>query len=318
MDLVEYQLAYYNGTPLITDAEYDYLVSINPDAEKTIGPKGNVPHLFKMYSLQKYYPCRGDQLPANLSDYIESPKLDGNAVELVYFERKLVKATTRGDGEYGEDITEKMRYILDTEYTNISDQLFQVTGEVISCKDIQNARNLVAGALNTKDNDEFCNRVEELDIKFVAYGAEGLTYNSYSELLCDYLVDEFLTPLSSEVKSKIDLGMIKTDGIVYRLNDQKKFKELGYTAKFPRGAFAVKEDAEYVTTKLIAVSWDTGRSGKVTPTAILEPINIDGATIQRATLNNVNFIKALNLSLGDTVRVIRSGDIIPTIIGKED
>ena len=79
----------------------------------------------------------------------------------------------------------------------------------------------------------------------------------------------------------------------------------------------MKIDAEYVTTKLLDVSWETGRSGKVTPTAILEPVNIDGATIQRATLNNVAFIEAMDLSIGDTVHVIRSGDIIPQIVGKD-
>lgn len=318
MDLSDYQKAYYDGNPLITDAEYDYLVSINPSAEKTIGPRGSVKHLFKMYSLQKYYPCRGEELPSNLKDYIETPKLDGNAVELVYFECRLVNATTRGDGEFGEDITEKMKYILGTEYTSVSDKLHQITGEVISCKDIQNSRNLVAGALNTKDFEEFKSRVEELDIKFIAYSAEGIEYTSYLTLLDDLLDYDFLTPISEEVRNKVSLGMIKTDGIVYRLNDQKKFKEMGYTAKFPRGAFAVKEDAEFQVTKLINVIWETGRTGKVTPTAILEPINIDGAEISRATLNNVNFIKSLDLNIGDSVRVIRSGDIIPTIIGKEN
>ena len=315
MDLSDFQKAYYEGTPLISDAEYDYLVSINPEAESSIGPRGDVPHLYKMYSLQKYYPGRGDTLPNNLKDYVETPKLDGNAVELVYFEGNLVKATTRGDGDYGNDITEKMELIIG-EYLSLTDNLVQITGEVVATRDVPNARNLAAGALNTKDMDEFWLRVRELGLVFVAYGIKPSNNDYYHQDLID-LHDEFLVPNSTKVLEFIKEGNIKTDGTVYRLNNNKDFLSQGYTAKFPRGAFAVKVDAEYVTTKLLDVSWETGRSGKVTPTAILEPVNIDGATIQRATLNNVAFIEAMDLSIGDTVHVIRSGDIIPQIVGKD-
>lgn len=84
MDLSDFQKAYYDGSPVISDTEYDYLVSVNPDAEKHIGPRGDVPHLYQMYSLQKYYPGRGDVLPSNIKDYVETPKLDGNAVHYNY------------------------------------------------------------------------------------------------------------------------------------------------------------------------------------------------------------------------------------------
>ena len=316
MDLSEFQKAYYTGSPLISDAEYDYLVSINPEAEKTIGPKGDVPHLFKMYSLQKYYPGRDDTLPTNIKEYVETPKLDGNAVELVYFAGELVKATTRGDGAYGTDITEKLK-LLTPSYLTLTDALVQITGEVVATKNVPNARNLAAGALNTKDMTEFKNRAQELGLIFVAYGVQPSINDFYHQDLLELCNAGFHVPNSVKILDMIARGNIKTDGTVYRLKDNTAFKAQGYTAKFPRGAFAVKVDAEYVTTKLIDVSWETGRSGKVTPTAILEPVNIDGATIQRATLNNVAFIQAMDLSIGDTVRVIRSGDIIPTIIGKE-
>ena len=316
MDLSDFQKAYYEGSPLISDAEYDYLVSVNPDAEVHIGPRGDVPHLYKMYSLQKFYPGRGDELPTNIKDYVETPKLDGNAVELVYFAGELVKATTRGDGDYGTDITAKLD-LMGLKHTSITDQLVQITGEVVATRDVPNARNLAAGALNTKDMDEFWQRVQELGLIFVAYGMQPTRNDFYHQDLIDLHDDSFHVPSSLKILKLIEEGNIKTDGTVYRLNKHSDFKKLGHTNKFPRGAFAVKVDAEYVLTKLLGVSWETGRSGKVTPTAILEPINIDGATIQRATLNNVAFIQALDLSIGDTVRVIRSGDIIPTIIGKE-
>lgn len=317
MDLSDFQKAYYEGTPLISDAEYDYLVSINPEAESSIGPRGDVPHLYKMYSLQKYYPGRGDVLPNNLKDYVETPKLDGNAVELVYFEGNLVKATTRGDGDYGNDITEKLK-LLTPSYLTLTDDLVQITGEVVATKNVPNARNLAAGALNTKDITEFKNRAQELGLIFVAYGVQPSINDFYHQDLLELCnTAGFHVPNSVKILDMIARGNIKTDGTAYRLNNNKDFLSQGYTAKFPRGAFAVKIDAEYVTTKLLDVSWETGRSGKVTPTAILEPVNIDGATIQRATLNNVAFIEAMDLSIGDIVHVIRSGDIIPQIVGKD-
>lgn len=316
MDLSDFQKAYYEGIPLISDAEYDYLVSINPEAESSIGPRGDVPHLYKMYSLQKYYPGRGDVLPNNLKDYVETPKLDGNAVELVYFEGNLVKATTRGDGDYGNDITEKMKLITEKFFAS-SDTLTQITGEVVATKNITNARNLAAGALNTKDLEEFKLRAKELGLVFVAYGMQPSPNTFYHQDLIELYKYNFLVPNCTTILDLVKTGDIKTDGTVYRLNNNKDFLSQGYTAKFPRGAFAVKIDAEYVTTKLLDVSWETGRSGKVTPTAILEPVNIDGATIQRATLNNVAFIEAMDLSIGDIVHVIRSGDIIPQIVGKD-
>lgn len=316
MDLSDFQKAYYEGSPLISDSEYDYLVSVNPDAEKHIGPRGDIPHLYQMYSLQKYYPGRGDVLPSNIKDYVETPKLDGNAVELVFFSGELVKATTRGDGAYGTDITEKMKCIIST-YLSLTDDLVQITGEVVATQDVPNARNLAAGALNTKDMSEFNLRVKELGLQFVAYGIKPSSNDFYLQDLVDLHNDGFYVPNATRIIDLIKNGNIKTDGTVYRLNKHKDFNNLGYTSKFPRGAFAVKVDADYVLTKLLAVEWNTGRSGKVTPTAILEPVSIDGATIQRATLNNVAFIKALDLNLGDTVRIIRSGDIIPQIVGKE-
>lgn len=317
MDLSDFQKAYYEGTPLISDAEYDYLVSVNPDAEKHIGPHGDVPHLYQMYSLQKYYPGRGDVLPSNIKDYVETPKLDGNAVELVFFQGELVKATTRGDGAYGTDITEKMGMILSHHFSSLTGDLIQVTGEVVATQNVPNARNLAAGALNTKDMTEFNLRIEELGLKFIAYGIKPSSNNFYHQDLIDLHDDGFYVPIEVSILDLIKSGNIKTDGTVYRLNKNSDFESLGYTSKFPRGAFAVKVDAEYVTTKLLDVSWETGRSGKVTPTAILEPVNIDGATIQRATLNNVAFIEAMDLSIGDIVHVIRSGDIIPQIVGKD-
>jgi DNA ligase (NAD+) len=107
-----------------------------------------------------------------------------------------------------------------------------------------------------------------------------------------------------------------TDGLVYRIDDNELFDSKGYTSKHPRGAFALKERQEAVETTLLGVEWNVGKTGKVTPVAVLDPIKIGDATISRATLNNPGFIKALDLRIGDTVAIVRSGEIIPCIVHK--
>ena len=105
---------------------------------------------------------------------------------------------------------------------------------------------------------------------------------------------------------------------MFRVNDTQVFQDLGYTAKHPRGAYAKKERAAHVETKLLDVEWQVGKSGKVTPVAILEPVYIGDALVSRATLNNPGFIEMLDLQIGDTVAIIRSGEIIPCILHKVD
>ena len=118
------------------------------------------------------------------------------------------------------------------------------------------------------------------------------------------------------VVTEFDCSDYPTDGLVYRLQDSVEFERLGYTAKHPRGAFALKEQAEGVETTLIDVVWQLGKSGVVSPVAILDPIEIGGATVSRATLHNIEYIRDLNLEIGCRVSVIRSGEIIPRIIGR--
>lgn len=306
------QDAYYSGNPIMSDLEYDYLVLQNPNSEKVIGSRGDTRHVTKMYSLQKFYIGK-DTIPPTLG-YIETLKLDGLAVELVYLRGELYKMVTRGDGELGNDITWKAKYITGIPIKiPTTKEVFQVTGEVVSFKpEIPNARNQVAGVLvSSKDEDEIVEKVAALDIRFVAYDSCTLLENAplYSYILEALDNKGFLTV------DNVSKGDTPTDGLVYRINSNKDFKEMGYTAKFPRGAFAVKEISDGVVTTLLDVVWGTGGSGKVTPVAILEPVQMDdGCTVSRATLNNIAYIEALDLEIGCNVRVIRSGEVIPKIV----
>ena len=301
------QEAYEQGCSIISDEQYDYLVSIHPDSEKVIGKRGDTPHYQRMYSLKKYYVGK-DTLP-DTTGYINTPKLDGCAVSLLYVENKFTLALTRGDGILGNDITEKMRELVPATLPSVAHNIRFITGEVINTVIQPNGRNLVAGALNCKEG--FQERAESLGLIFVAYD-EPISTHDYSNKLGLLRVQGFKTVLDK------DLPELETDGVVYRVNNGKQFASLGYTDKFPRGAFAVKTIQEGVVTTLLDVEWQTGGSGKITPVAILEPVDIEGAMVSRATLNNIAYIEALDLEVGCQVRVIRSGEIIPKIVERVD
>jgi len=301
------QEAYEQGQSLISDAQYDYLVSVHPDSEKVIGKRGDTPHYQRMYSLKKYYIGK-DEIP-DTTGYVKTPKLDGCAVSLLYVDNKFTLALTRGDGVLGNDITEKMRGLVPNILPSVAFNIHFITGEVINTVLQPNGRNLVAGALNCKEN--FQERADALGLIFVAYD-EPISTNNYSDKLDVLKVFGFKTVLDR------DLPELETDGVVYRLDNGKLFVSLGYTDKHPRGAFAVKTIQEGEVTTLLDVEWQTGGSGKITPVAILEPVEIEGAMISRATLNNIAYIDALNLEIGCQVRVIRAGEIIPKIVERVD
>ena len=296
--------AYNEGKPFLSDEEYDAL-------EKLYGMKlypdgGDVPHLKRMYSLKKHYD-RDGELPLQEYETVTTPKWDGAAVALYYLRGKLEMALTRGDGIKGRDITEKMRILLgDSVGANFTGQ---ITGEVLASLEISNPRNFVAGALNLKSLDTFRERLLQGSMCFMAYDID-IEVKTYREKL-HTLEDMGLLHENMESVAKL----YPTDGLVIRVNDEKTFKELGYTDKFPRGAIAWKEEKEAVETTILDVVWQTGKSGKVTPVAILEEVYIDEAKVSRATLNNIAYIEALGLYIGARVKVIRSGEIIPKIIG---
>ena len=127
---------------------------------------------------------------------------------------------------------------------------------------------------------------------------------------------EYLLGFGFDTVLSNDWTAYPDDGLVFRIDNYKDFTNLGYTSKHPRGAYALKQRNEGVITKLVDVKWNVGKSGVVAPVAILEPIEIDGATVSRATLHNMKYISDLNLEVGCLVEVIRSGEIIPRILSR--
>ena len=300
---------YYNGKPTMSDEQFDKLAVYAKYDEVGYSSRDNrVPHAFQMYSLQKIFSNELDKDP--LADYkgatIVSPKLDGAAVSLLYVSGQLHKALTRGDGKRGLDITDHMKTLVPNSLGKFTGTLLQITGEVVAPKTIKNARNYAAGALNLKDTSEFQSR----DLRFIAYGVQE-SWNEAWTMDMSYLNSfGFDTVLSNDWTAYPD------DGLVFRIDNYEHFYAQGYTSKHPRGAYALKQRNEGVITKLVDVIWNVGKSGVVAPVAILEPVDIDGATVSRATLHNMRYITDLNLEIGCLVEVIRSGEIIPRIISR--
>jgi len=303
--------AYYAGSPIISDEQFDKLAdSINYNR---VGAKqhGNTEkHLYQMYSLQKYYEDEDQKRPLEgIRDVTCSVKLDGAAISLLYVDGTLVRALTRGDGVEGQVITDKMLATKLVPHEIPIKGVYQITGEIVAPKTVENARNYAAGALNLKSCEEFRTRA----VSFFMYGIQPSLCDNFNDDLASMQNFGFATI------NEPDLDKIyPCDGVVFRVNNNQAFYDMGYTSKHPRGAYALKERSAHVETKLLAVEWQVGKSGKVTPVAILEPVYIGDALVSRATLNNPGFIEMLDLQIGDTVAVIRSGEIIPCILHKVD
>lgn len=291
---------YYEGTPLLSDEEFDLLA--HKHNYNTVGYEVTdaVPHTFQMYSLQKCFDIT--KAPLDIESCVITPKLDGAAVSLLYVEGHLELALTRGDGIQGRDITDKMKELVPNRITLFG--LRQVTGEVVAPSSILNSRNYASGSLGLKDLEEFKTR----PLKFVAYHLEHSNHMRYEDTLKSLQISGI------NVVTSFDCTDYPTDGEVYRLRSNELYDGMGHTSKHPRGAFALKEQKAGVETTLQDVIWQIGKSGVVSPVAILEPVTIGDAVVARATLHNIEYIRELNLEIGCRVEVIRSGEIIPRVV----
>ncbi|MGO1712361.1 MAG: NAD-dependent DNA ligase LigA [Senegalia sp. (in: firmicutes)] len=288
--------------------------------------------------INEYNSTNYDKLPDPL--YIMEYKFDGLTINLTYEDGKLIQGATRGNGQIGEAILPQIETIKNIPLSINSKYKMEIQGEGLMPlselerynktydEPLKNARNAAAGALRNLDPKATARR--NLKAYFYNIGhIEGKTFDSHLEML-DFLKENRL-PVNNYLKKFHDMDHmieeieiiddkrheldILTDGLVIKINDMRTREVLGYTQKFPRWAIAYKFKAEEVTTKLLDVVWNVGRTGKVTPSSILEPVDIGGVTVQRATLNNMDDIRRKNVALGCRVWLRRSNDVIPEIMG---
>lgn len=289
-------------------------------------------------SIADYNSENQEQLPEPL--FIMEYKFDGLTINLTYRDGQLVQVATRGNGTIGEGILEQVRTIksvpLQIDYKGV----IEIQGEGLmpfsalkkynlTAEDpLKNPRNAAAGALRNLDPKVTSERNLTAFFYNIGY-IEDKAFNTHREVL-EFLranklpvfnyQKEFtsINNLIAEIE-RVNVERktldILTDGLVIKVDDIRTREVLGYTNRFPRWAIAFKFEAEETSTKLLGVQWNVGRSAKVTPTAILEPVDIGGVTVQRATLNNYDDIERKGVRLNSRVLIRRSNDVIPEILG---
>lgn len=275
-------------------------------------------------------------------EYIMEYKFDGLTVNLTYNNGLLVNAATRGNGTVGEEISAQVRTIRSIPNRIKEESLLEIQGEALmplseltryneeNELQLKNARNAAAGALRNLNTKETAKR--KLTAYFYSIPTNNLDFASEEDML-EFLKDQGLLihPYHKKVHNLEEMVKeldyieeerknidILTDGVVIKINDKKTQEVLGSTNKFPRWSIAYKFEAEEYTTTLREVVWNVGRSGKVTPSAILDPVEFSGATVTRATLNNYDDIIRKKVRIGSKVFIRRSNDVIPEILGVVD
>lgn len=302
-------LYYFEGHPIISDEQFDRLSESCGYSKVGAKTTDTGVHYWPLYSLQKWYSDEDKENPlCGELEVCVTPKLDGAAVSLLYINGTFVRALTRGDGKEGKVVTEKLARLVPNFCEQLSDKpVVQIVGEVCAHKGIENSRNYAAGSLNLADMSEWKTR----SVEFFAYSIYPYPTDTFTKDILLLQKIGFNTVFDQNIEN-----IYPTDGLVFRVNSNRRFDELGYTSKHPRGAYAKKERQPWFETVLRSVEWNVGKTGKVTPTAIFDPVTIDGKTVSRATLNNPGFIQALDLRLGDTIGVRLAGMIIPEVSHK--
>ena len=307
-----------------------------------------VRHLGRLYSLDKCKTCEelrawmdklrvAGKMPRVSVEY----KFDGLTINLTYRGGELVQAATRGDGVTGEVVTEQVKTIRSVPLSIPYKGVLEVQGEGImrlsalaeynsdpTVTPLKNARNAAAGAIRNLDPAETAKRKLEVVCYNVNY-IEGRRFESGSEMMAflkeqKFKVSDMYVLADDEETVFGTLDKIESvrptldfliDGAVVKADDFAMREELGYTEKFPRWAMAFKFAAEEMTTVVRDVIWQVSRTGKLNPLAVLDPVDIGGATVSRATLNNISEIRRKDIRIGSRVFVRRSNDVIPEITG---
>lgn len=356
---------YVLDNPSVPDREYDSLYDELKKLEESTGRVefdsptkrvGGEPikaferhaHISRLYSLDKSVTY--DELDAFFTrvgkvaqnpEYTVEYKFDGLTMCLTYDGGKFVRATTRGNGVEGEDVTAQCLTIKSFPLTVKYKGLMEVQGEAVirlsalakynetAKEQLKNARNAAAGAIRNLDPRVTAERNPEILFYNINYiDDENLlkTQEQHFEFLREngFKVYPFLRVCKSaeEVKSAIEEIEVErkkidvlTDGAVVKLNDCSAREALGYTDKFPRWAMAYKFEAEESVTTVKKVVWQVGRTGKLTPLAMVEPVDLGGATVRKATLNNYGDVIRKDVKVGSKVLIRRSNEVIPEILG---
>ena len=312
-----------------------------------------VPHEYRMYSLDNSYSKedllewekRIQKVLGEVSlEYTCELKYDGASISITYENGKLKRAVTRGDGFQGDDVTNNIKTIksVPLQLKGNYPPKFDVRGEIIlpfagfekmnqelieiGETPYSNPRNTASGSLKLQDSTEVAKRPLDCLLYFLI--GNQLPFNSQIESLESARSWGFKAPKEAKLANNLEEVFqfidywdthrhnlpYETDGVVVKVNSFQYQEELGYTAKSPRWAIAYKFKSEQVATRLNSISYQVGRTGAITPVANLEPVQLAGTIVKRASLHNADQIEKLDIRVGDTVFVEKGGEIIPKII----
>ena len=305
---------------------------------KVLGNIPEVEHNHLMLSLDKRYSVEDVVEFADNRELIASIKADGLTVSIKYDNGMLVSAESRGNGYIGSDITEHIKhfinvplkinkigtYIIDGEAIILDEDFEEINAQRTDEDKYENSRNLACGTLTSLDTSV----VNERKMRFFGWDVVEGGCNSLKENLAEARSLGFdIIPFWSvanldpkKLQGTIDYVFeyakedgIPCDGIVFKYDDIEYGKSLGHTSKFFRNAIAYKAEDETRRTKLVDVEFTVGKSGTLTPTAVFEPIKLNGATIQKASVHNISILTKLDLHIGDTIEVCRKNSVIPQV-----
>ena len=310
-----------------------------------------IKHEVKMYSLEDIFDKEElrswflkikRDIPG--ASFYAEPKYDGLSLNITYENGVLVSAGTRGTGEEGENVTENVHHILGIPLNIPSKNHIEIRGEVVIFKEnfeeinknrvaggkspYANERNAAAGALRSFES----RWVKNANLRFVPYGVgrcdsdydtqielaefisdQGFTsWGSIGEIKELHTIEELEVFYQNLVRNRNDFRML-LDGMVIKVNDLSMQETLGFTSKTPKWAVAYKFPAQEKTSKIEDIILQVGKTGAITPVAVISPTDIDGSTIRRVTLHNFEEIQRKDIRIGDTIGVIKSGDVIPKI-----
>ena len=356
---------YVLDAPTVSDKEYDVLYDELKKLEEESGEVyadsptrrvGGEPikgfekhtHIARLFSLDKSvtadelnaFLTRVEKVAGGNTAYTVEYKFDGLTVCLTYDKGAFVRATTRGNGVVGEDVTAQVLTIPSFPLKISYQGLLEVRGEAVirlsvldeynktAQEPLKNARNAVAGAIRNLDPKITKLRRPDIyfyDVNYLSDGDELSQIQAHEFLIQEGFKvfpyfkvcqsgEEVLSAVEEIERERHEIDVL-TDGAVIKVNDANLRAEMGFTDKFPRWAMAYKFEAEEVTTILNDVIWQVGRTGKLTPLALLEPVELGGATVSRATLNNYGDILRKDVKILSRVLVRRSNEVIPEILG---
>jgi DNA ligase (NAD+) len=349
--ILHHKEVYYRGKAEISDEAFDQLEAelkkLDPEnpvlslvGHQLSDPAGKVSHQRRMLSLEKTYDENSLVKWIGEEEVLSVLKIDGSSCSLIYEQGKLVMAKTRGDGQFGENVTRKAFFIPDIPKRIPFQGYLEVRGEIfcleanffVLSKIMQemglekpsSQRNIVAGLLGRKENVQLASHLsfKAFDlISEVKFKHEAEKVSELKRLGFDLPDFELHRPGKSlakriaEAKDFMAKGDYLIDGLVFVYNDLRLHEELGETSHHPRYKLAFKFQGETKVTVIKDIEWGVSRNGLLTPVALVEPVELSGAMIGRVTLHNFGLVQNFELKSGDKIEIIRSGEVIPKFLG---